>query len=536
VKNKVSVIESLKTKIYGCIIGGGIGDALGWPVEFLSNYEIINKYGKKGIVDLVIGKNGKAEISDDTQMALFTAEGILNSVEGGIQSYPIEYIHKSYLNWLVTQESFFGDPKYINNLLEIKELFAIRAPGNTCLDSLKSGMMGTIENPINSSKGCGGVMRVAPIGLIYESEEAFKIACDCAAITHGHPSGYISAGILACIIAEIIAGNNLDGAINSALEISKGYKGYEECYAKINRAIELYKESMDDEAAISELGEGWTGEEALAIAIYCALKYRKNFKKAIIAGVNHDGDSDSTGAITGNILGAYLGLDGIPNEWIKKIELLETINFISDDIYQYKKINFTKKKRKLNKEDKTLTKALRQLIIFHIFNSSKVVEYDDILNLINSIKETSKKTIMRDIKNLQNAGLINVRFSRGENGYIHKDFNNRHQFSPAVISDNKAENRSYEKLIRLGTIMIELKNHREVPYYDEKSKNQETCASWYKKKFPNVSTRTMWRDFKELSNIGYEITYDSFDQCYTIDFPVGNEALQWRLKDIYEKE
>ncbi len=89
---------------------------------------------------------------------------------------------------------------------------------------------------------------------------------------------------------------------------------------------------MSDTDAISRLGEGWVGEEALAISVYCALKYQDDFKKALTAAVNHNGDSDSTGAITGNILGAYLGLSTIPVEWIENIELKDCLLQIADDL------------------------------------------------------------------------------------------------------------------------------------------------------------------------------------------------------------
>lgn len=81
------------------------------------------------------------------------------------------------------------------------------------------------------------------------------------------------------------------------------------------------------------LGPGWCGDEALAVAIYCALKYEHDFDKALIAAVNHGGDSDSTGAITGNILGAYLGLSAIPEKYIMNLELLDVITEIADDLY-----------------------------------------------------------------------------------------------------------------------------------------------------------------------------------------------------------
>ena len=89
----------------------------------------------------------------------------------------------------------------------------------------------------------------------------------------------------------------------------------------MEKAIKLSKEDIDDLDAIRELGEGWVAEETLAIAVYCALKYEKDFDKALIAAVNHSGDSDSTGAVTGNILGAYLGMSAIPQKYLDNLEL-----------------------------------------------------------------------------------------------------------------------------------------------------------------------------------------------------------------------
>ena len=328
-------MKSQKSKFIGCLIGGAIGDALGGPVEFLSYNEIIKQYGNYGITDLVIGKSGKAEITDDTQMTLFTAEGLLTGNEGGTPPDIIPYVHNAYKIWLYTQ-GINCSPVMPSWLLDFKELFAQRAPGMTCISALESGARGTIEKPINDSKGCGGVMRVAPVGMLYNYKEAFDIGCRCAAITHGHPSGYISAGILACIISKIISGADIEEAIKTALSIAEKYKGHEECIKAVENAVKLSKTFINSKAAIEKIGEGWVGEEALAIAIYCSLKYKNNFQKAVIAAVNHDGDSDSTGAITGNILGAYLGIEKIPINWLQKLELNRVISEMANDIYQCK--------------------------------------------------------------------------------------------------------------------------------------------------------------------------------------------------------
>lgn len=73
-------------------------------------------------------------------------------------------------------------------------------------------------------------------------------------------------------------------------------------------------------------------EETLGIAIYCALRYEKNFSGGIIAAVNHDGDSDSTGAVTGNILGTYLGERAIDGKWMRDLELRDVIGEVADDL------------------------------------------------------------------------------------------------------------------------------------------------------------------------------------------------------------
>ena len=77
--------------------------------------------------------------------------------------------------------------------------------------------------------------------------------------------------------------------------------------------------------AFKLLGQGWVAEETLAIAVYCALKYSNDFEKGVLTAVNHSGDSDSTGSVTGQILGAYLGFEAIPQKYIQPLELKEVI-------------------------------------------------------------------------------------------------------------------------------------------------------------------------------------------------------------------
>ena len=107
----------------------------------------------------------------------------------------------------------------------------------------------------------------------------------------------------------------------------------------MNKAVLLSHDDLNDLDAIHALGEGWVADEALAIAVYCALKYPNDFDNAIIASVNHKGDSDSTGAIAGNIVGASVGLEGIPKKYIDNLELRDVIMEIADDLYNDCKIS-----------------------------------------------------------------------------------------------------------------------------------------------------------------------------------------------------
>lgn len=105
------------------------------------------------------------------------------------------------------------------------------------------------------------------------------------------------------MIATIIEGQELETAVENTLTELRGYDNHQECTRSLQQALELSRSSLSDVEAISQLGKGWVGEEALGISTYCALKHQEDFRGAVVAAVNHKGDSDSTGAITGNILG-----------------------------------------------------------------------------------------------------------------------------------------------------------------------------------------------------------------------------------------
>ena len=208
-----------------------------------------------------------------------------------------------------------------------------RGPGRTCLSALQSGKMGTIKEKINDSKGCGGIMRTAPAGLAFPPDRAFQEGAEYAAITHGHPSGYLTAGFLSGMISYIIQGKTLAEAIDLCIGQLTQYDGHSETLEKIELAQKLSVSQKSPEESIQAIGEGWVGEEALAISLYCSLKFSGNFKRGTLAAVNHSGDSDSTGSITEAILGTLLGVELIPKAWVQKVEGSDRIIKIANDMF-----------------------------------------------------------------------------------------------------------------------------------------------------------------------------------------------------------
>lgn len=379
-------IDEIKLNIVrGSFIGGAAGDALGYAVEFDRYSEIIDRYGQLGITEYEL-VNSVAEISDDTQMTLFTANGILMGLTRrymrGIGGAPEYYVEYAYQDWYDTQmksyESVMGqDDKYCSHrhtwLSALPEFYSRRAPGNTCLTAIKEMKDGL--TPRNNSKGCGGVMRVAPWSLFcachdvrYGIEEIDVAGGEIARLTHKHPLGWISAIVMTHIIYRIVKDGGFDGLdkvsalmhftaiINEALRMLPSlvvrnnvsdvtwdqektigevfHNDVERQRELIERALFFAENELGDVENISQLGEGWVGEETLAIAIYAVARHIDSFEDVLIAAVNHDGDSDSTGAVAGNIIGAIMGYEAIPLKYREHLELHDVILSIANDLYQ----------------------------------------------------------------------------------------------------------------------------------------------------------------------------------------------------------
>ena len=337
-------------KIKGCLLGGAAGDALGYTVEFYSEEKIFSTYGASGITEYTL-RDGVGRISDDTQMTAYTAIGLLwEATKAARESTQAEWtkgVRLAYGDWREGQEMWtdrdeFITEKHVSWIRKLPFMNGHRAPGGTCLGALNSKKkFGTIENRINDSKGCGGVMRVAPIALYLgdklPKEEVARLGAEAAALTHGHDLGFISAAALVHIVGGVaFRGQTVREATQDAISMVEQMYGHlgawhEQAYL-LKMAMHYAAADMKDLDAIKRLGAGWVAEETLAIAVYCAIKHEDDFEKAIVAAVNHQGDSDSTGAVTGNILGARLGLQGIPQKYLDALEGRAVLEILAQDL------------------------------------------------------------------------------------------------------------------------------------------------------------------------------------------------------------
>jgi ADP-ribosylglycohydrolase len=314
--------KEIVNRYLGCLFGLAAGDALGAPVEFLSREDILAQYGPQGITEYKAwGSFPAGSFTDDTQMSLATAEGCIRAYQhlrarGTV--HPAGLVWKRYKEWLRSQ-----------NKPEQR-----RAPGSTCLAALKSAKMPTTDLKANDSKGCGGVMRTAPIGLAYAPPEAFHHGLECGALTHGHPTGYLTSGFIAAMVAHLVGGTEVAEAVQRTMPLLEAYKGHEDTKRKLGQALALTSSGTLVPQAIEALGGGWVADEALAIAVYCALKHPGDFRAGVTAAVNHSGDSDSTGCITGAIMGTALGVDEIPPPWLNGIEDYDAIKKLSVDLFR----------------------------------------------------------------------------------------------------------------------------------------------------------------------------------------------------------
>jgi ADP-ribosylglycohydrolase len=286
------------------LFGLALGDALGADTEFMKLPQIKQQYGPRGIQE----PPDPALYTDDTQMTLALAEGLLDAGLSASLDQQMTAIGKRYIGWLHSPE---------NN----------RAPGMTCISGVQRFENGISwhESGIAGSKGCGSAMRVASIGYFYQRDERRlrEIAKASSLITHGHPAA-IAASVGAAYAVKLALD---DVPVADYLRlISEFTDDMSDEFAQALRRVAHVAAWTDEEAAMAHIGQGWVAEEAVALALYCVIRYPNDYTACVRRAANGDGDTDSVACIAGSIMGARLGLDAIPADWRARCEHRDQID------------------------------------------------------------------------------------------------------------------------------------------------------------------------------------------------------------------
>ncbi|WP_305082278.1 ADP-ribosylglycohydrolase family protein [Nocardia sp. XZ_19_231] len=346
-------------RLNGCLLGGAIGDGLGAPVETRSLQQIRAEYGPGGVTDI-----DPLRISEETQLTAFTVEALIRgSVRArakGIGGATMGLLQQGLLVWLRGQVAEMPDqPSAMHSSLsDHPELIEQRGVANSVYTALRhaaqrrepTNPLGTRDQPINHSKGSGAVMRAAPCGFGYAADRSgaatdavFELGCDAAALTHGHPSGWLPAGTLSALIYQLTRGADLATALSRARVELASYPEHQETSAALNAAHRLAarierERRYPTPEDVETLGQGWIGPEALSIAVFAALAAEglggtphDIVRTGLLLSVNHSGDSDATGSIAGSLLGARYGRNALSRRWLDTVDARAVLERLAAD-------------------------------------------------------------------------------------------------------------------------------------------------------------------------------------------------------------
>ncbi|WP_049570584.1 ADP-ribosylglycohydrolase family protein [Streptomyces sp. SBT349] len=329
--------QDFRSRVRGCLLGGAIGDALGAAVEFASLDEIREQHGPDGADDYVPAYGRRGAITDDTQLTMFTVDGLIRAHvrrDTGAWHPPTD-VHAAYRRWFTTQHEWGPDERRAGDgwLAREEWLYARRSPGRSSLSGLGDAVMGTVDKPKNpESSSCAAVVRSAPFGLLvgWEPQLVFQLGVECAAQTDGHPTAILAAGAFAAIVHGLVRGEGLDASVQKALVQLATRPGHEDTTEALKKAVGTVRQGMPSPERVESLGEGWSAHEALAIGVYCAL-VAEDMRHGLLLSVNHGGDSDSTAAVCGSLLGTLHGETALPPAWLAELEGRATMLELADD-------------------------------------------------------------------------------------------------------------------------------------------------------------------------------------------------------------
>ncbi|WP_374973236.1 ADP-ribosylglycohydrolase family protein [Spongiibacter marinus] len=325
-----------------CLLGGAVGDALGAPVQFFSLDDIMQQYGERGVLDYMPAYGRKGAVTDDTQRLMFTAEGILRyrvASARGEQPDLRSFIHRADLRWLSTQTTTTTGQQR-SFLLAERGLYSQRAARDSFLAVLSKSQQGGVTADNQYQFGVG-LSRIAPLAVHFVSDtrkfwgealraEMFSLSADISALSDGHVNGRLTGGALGILLLGLLYGHPPEACLARIDEQLRPNKDSQALRRAIDHAVELANAQPNSASAAESLCGDSMALDVFSVALY-SLLCAEDFASGLVLSVNHSGLSDSCGALAGQLLGAWRGLDDIPQHWLQDLEHKALLDCLAAD-------------------------------------------------------------------------------------------------------------------------------------------------------------------------------------------------------------
>ncbi len=300
----------LKSKFLGCLIGAAIGDGLG---AWREGRRIAEKEDIASLAERV----EELAYTDDTHMTIGVVESLIQS-----RGFDGEHMAQTFIkNYEAEPWRGYGPgPPRVFRMIKRGE------PWDSAASKIYRG----------GSFGNGSAMRVAPIGLLYSNNPAKlrEIAYKSSSITHFHELGKEGAALQAYAVALALNTPSDEEIDREAFLLKLQNFAQTQLYKeKIANTKELLGE-QDRARVVAVLGNGIEALNSVPTAIYCFLKQPKSYKDSVIYAISLGGDTDTIASMAGAILGAYLGIEAIPQEWRLKLENKAYIEGLAERLWQ----------------------------------------------------------------------------------------------------------------------------------------------------------------------------------------------------------
>lgn len=339
---------SKRDAFHGCLLGLAIGDAMGYPADTKTWAQLQEEYGPYGLLGYDL-RNGYAEISSNTQLAVFSCNGLLlgqtrGQVYGKMAPF-VRYVHLAQQEWAIGQRRYDQPGRNYCWVYRVSDMRLRHCTDTRMVETLNRGVGGSMEAPVNRYDTPASLTSSVAAALFaamqkMDPTERDRLGAESVALTHGHPLAFLPGAVVTHLVNNCILHPDvsLKMLINGALAALKEQFAREypavvsQITSLVNQAVSLAEERLTQPVEAMEQLKCDNGAEVLAGALYAALLCEEDFDSAMVIAVNHSGRSAAVGSLTGAILGARMGARELPEFYMDGLYIADVLRDLADDL------------------------------------------------------------------------------------------------------------------------------------------------------------------------------------------------------------